>query len=635
MKQYIKSLLLVAVAACAAACGMDSLSTPQKPIDESKGYLQLGSVLLNGDTENAVVGAEPATSRATSEADGGFYIEVLDKTTGAAAWSGDYAEVKGRTIGLEPGTYVVYAYQTRAKVPAVGAAVDAPYYAGQSDVLEIVSKQTRSTTITCRQANILTTVELSADLKAVFKPYEAGSEKRLKTEVKVGIESLTNAYTYEAESTHEQPLVYFTDVAGPNAQSGNTMTITLSGEYYTGDPVDVLEGRADETKWKEVKMVKTVTNVRAAQWRKISIDIDHNTTGDVKFEFVIESYIYDEEIVVDVVTLYEEINLEESIPDEEEENPAAPDVTINGQEELTFNLNSSLYDADAEMWTSTLKVNVTPKDGTTVAGIYAVFASTNSSLLAAMEQKGFAEGRIDLFPANAAQEYATVSAEGTTITLKASGMDALYKYAGTHTVSVYTLDSQNRMKHTDLTIVVSSEAVAGPSIVWYVNGAPATTLLSDGSETAHASITSVGLTGLSVQIISDILTPEELGGLGLATEMDLFNPATAVMETRLRAFRFLPVDTTAFPEGTKQEDMAAGDDKYRLFDPATGERKAGVESPLKGQTSVTFTVTDFLPLLAALENIDNAQYKSTNSFVLTASDEEGTTTSSMTINVKR
>lgn len=625
MKQYIKSLFLVAIAAAVTACGMDKLSTPEHETDSEKGYLQIGSLLVNGDTENTIISPEKNISRAASEADGSFFIEVIHKTTGAAAWSGNYAELKGQTIGLEPGTYVVYAYQTQAKTPAMGVAANAPYYAGQSEDIEIVTKQTASTTVTCRLANILTTVELSADLKAVFKPYEATSEKRLKTNVKVGSDAVTNEYDFEASSTHEAPLVYFADVVGPNNASGNTMTIALSGDYYTGDPIDVIEGRADESKWKEVRMVKTVTNVRAAQWRKISIDIDHNTTGDVKFEFVIESYAFDEEIVVDVVTLYESLNIEESIPDDEEENPAAPDVTINGQEGLNFAINESIYDADAEMWTSTLKLNITPKDGSSVASIYAVFTSTNASLLSAMAEKGFAEGRIDLFPTNAASDYATTAADGTTITLKAAGMDALYKYSGTHTASVYTIDSQNRMKHTDVIITVSAGSTGnGPTVVWMKNGVDVIdqwhSLTSFENYDAAIDITSeTGVTGMYVDINAEKLTPEELANFGLAQHMNLLEPESAQMESGLRSLGFLPTES-----GDRADAFA--DDNYRIYYPdaedgTPGARKEGKVSPLYMQKALTFKITEFTGMLWALYGGE----KGDAIFTLTVEDAGGKT----------
>ncbi len=625
MKQYIKSLFLVAIAAAVTACGMDKLSTPEHETDSEKGYLQIGSLLVNGDTENTIISPEKNISRATSEADGSFYIEVIHKMTGAAAWSGNYTELKGQTIGLEPGTYVVYAYQSQAKTPATGVAANAPYYAGQSEDIEVVTKQTTSTTVTCRLANILTTVELSADLKAVFKPYEATSEKRLKTNVKVGSASVTNEYDFEANSTHEAPLVYFADVVGPNNASGNTMTIALSGDYYTGDPIDVIEGRADESKWKEVRMVKTVTNVRAAQWRKISIDIDHNTTGDVKFEFVIESYAFDEEIVVDVVTLYESLNIEESIPDDEEENPAAPDVTINGQEGLNFAINESIYDADAEMWTSTLKLNIMPKDGSSVASIYTVFTSTNASLLSAMAEKGFAEGRIDLFPTNAATDYATTAADGTTITLKAAGMDALYKYSGTHTASVYTIDSQNRMKHTDVIITVSAGSTGnGPTVVWMKNGVDVIdqwhSLTSFENYDAAIDITSeTGVTGMYVDINAEKLTPEELANFGLAQHMNLLEPESAQMESGLRSLGFLPTES-----GDRADAFA--DDNYRIYYPdaddgTPGTRKEGKVSPLYMQKALTFKITEFTGMLWALYGGE----KGDAIFTLTVEDAGGKT----------
>ncbi|MBQ7297622.1 MAG: DUF4493 domain-containing protein [Alistipes sp.] len=638
MKQYLKSLLLVAVAACAAACSMDKLSTTPEGGDAEKGYLQIGGVVVNADTENTEIGGG---GRAVSEADGNYYLEVIDKTTGGAVWSGTYASLREngavKNIGLEPGTYVVYAYQSADKRPAAGVAADAPYYAGHSEDVTIITKQTQSVSVTCRLANILTTVELSADLKAVFKPYDSTSEMRLMTNVEVGTASLKNEYTFEAASTHTSPLVYFRDEAGVNNSAGNTMSIVLSGDYYTGDPVDAIEGRPDETLWKHVKMAKTITNVRAAQWRKISIDIDHNTTGTAQFTFTIESYLYDDEITVDVVTLYADLTIEEAIPDDDVDDPAAPSVTINGQTDLNYQINGSMFDETQNIWTKWLSLNIAPNDGTSVQEIYAVFASTNTTLLPAMEAKGFTEGRVALFPTNAATDYATVSADGKTVTLLQNGMSTLYKYAGTHTVSVYTVDSENRKKHTDIIITVTGGAVVGPTITWTANGVPASTLLIEsGSETADATVTSsTGLTGLSVKIISDVLTPEELGNFNLAPEMDLFNPATAIMETRLRAFGFLPIDTEAFDPSLAKEAMAAGDDKYRLFDPATGLRKDGVESPLKGSQEVKFSVTEFLSLLAALDNVDNTQYKSTNLFELTASDESGTNTAPMTINVKR
>lgn len=647
MKQTMKILLLMAVALLATACEMDKLN-PSNPEENSElGYLMIGQVSTNADTEvGELNGSTDAASRAVTTAPDSYYLEIVNSTTRATVWSGTIAQLNAYTegLGVEPGKYKVYAYQTSAKAPAQGAAVDAPYYSGVSQEIEVVKKQTSTFRVTCRLANIKTSVELSADLKTMFDTTATAAEP-LQVDVKVGTASLTNNYIYPYTATHDAgPYAYFADVAGPDAQAGNTLTFTLTGMYYTGDPVDAMNGSIDPSKWKAVKMQKSLTGVKAAQWRKISIDIDHNTTGDVQFIITIQSLIYDEEIVVDLTTLYADeselgLEKEEAIPDEDEQNPAAPDATIDGQSDLNFAINSSIYDADAQSWTKYLKVNITPKDGTTVKQLYAVFSSDNAALLTSMATKGFAEGRVDLFPTNAASTYANVAADGTKVTLNATGMDALYRYAGTHTVKLFTVDSQNRMKATELVITVTSSAapVVGPVIEWLANGVPASTLLvQSGTETASANLSSTtGLTGLSVTIDSDVLTAEELGNFSLAAEMDLFNPASATMETRLRAFGFLPIDKTAFAAGMPMEQMAAGDDQYRLFDPATGERKAGAVSPLKGMQSLSFNISEFLSLLSALDNVENAQYKSTNRFIISASDESGSNSASMTINVAR
>lgn len=649
MKQMIKSLLLLAAAVMTTACEMDKLSTPTNNEEQELGYLRIGQVTTNADTEDSELnGGGMAASRAVTTAPNSYYLEIVNVATKETVWTGTIQELnnlENAQVGVEPGKYVVYAYQDSNKMPASGAAVDGTYYAGYSEEVEVKTKQTSQFKVTCKLANILATVELSADLKTMFKKDDAASP--LQTVVKVGAGEESNAYTYAYTSTHEAPKVYFKDVAGPDAVSGNTLTFTLTGNYYTGDPVDVMNGtNIDDTKWKEVKMEKSLTNVRAAQWRKVSIDIDHNTTGDVQFVINIESLIYDEEIEVDLTTLYADatelgLDKEEGIPDEDEEDPAAPDVTIDGQTDLSFAINSSIYDADAQNWTKHLKVNITPKDGTTVKQVYAEITSEDASLISGLAPILNKDGRIEFFPnKDAVSTYANVADDGTKVTLNANGMDALYRHNGTHTVKVYTVDSDNRMKTTELTITVTSDAapVVGPQVVWSGDNGPMNTVtITTGTETVMVDVTSeTGLTGLSVSIDSDILTPSELGVLGLAQTMDLFNPTDATMESMLRELGFLPINTTEFEDGMSTQEMANGYDSYRIFypadykDPDTGEtsslagQRTNNTSPLLGSKTQHFDITSFMGMLRALGN-------STSTFTLTATDESGTNNGKMTI----
>ena len=92
-------------------------------------------------------------------------------------------------------------------------------------------------------------------------------------------------------------------------------------------------------------------------------------------------------------------------------------------------------------------------------------------------------------------------------------------------------------------------------------------------------------------ITSDVLDKGTLEGLGLAQTMDLFNPKDAEMENILRNLGFLPK-----AEGKEGTD----DDEYRMFDPQTGERKPGKQCPYKDMTELTFSITEFMPLLSML-----------------------------------
>ncbi len=617
MKRYIKNLLLIAAAMLTTACGMDKLQTPDDKEQTEVGYLRIGQISTNADTETGELngGQNPSTSRAETTptaAPDTYYLEIVNVASTATVWSGTIAELKAKTdaqVGVEPGNYVVYAYQDAAKAPAAGAAENKPYYAGKSQTVSVVKKQSTTFSVTCKLANILTTVELSADLKAMFKT-DAGTNPMLQTDVKVGTSSLMNNYVFSYTSTHDAPKIYFADVAGPDAQAGNTLTFTLTGLYYTGDPVHVLDPDAaaniDPALWKEVKMEKSLTGVKAAQWRKISIDIDHNTTGDVQFVIDIESFTYDEEIVVDLMTLYanadELFGEEESIPDEDEQNPDAPDVTIDGQSDLNFAINSLIYDAELNKWMANLIVNVTPKEGSTVEQVYAVFESDNASLLTNMATKGFAEGRVALFPTNAATAYANVKADGTKISVLDSGMDALYRYNGTHTVKVFTIDSEKRMKSTEIVITVSSSGVAanGPTAVWMIDGVD----VLDQKHTLDATtvntlkcvinITSVtGLTRFEVDIESDVLDDEALGDVGLGSHIDMVSPGS--MLTNLKLLGLMP---------------------------------NGMDS-VGGATSVDFTITDFFSALFSLY-----QGKAGDCvFTLTLADSTGTTEKSLQLYV--
>ncbi|MBR2398751.1 MAG: DUF4493 domain-containing protein, partial [Alistipes sp.] len=474
----------------------------------------------------------------------------------------------------------------------------------------------------------------------------------LMTNVTLSSGDITPIYhTFERETTHDQP-IYFRDLSEAN-DAGNTMTIALTGMYYTGDRVDVINGSPDNTKWKEVKMVKTITGVKAAQWRKISIGIDYNTSGNAEITVTVQSYTYDQEITVDVATLYSTltaITQEEEIPDDDVNDPLAPQVKLDGQNTMTFNINSSIYDADAGAWTKYLKANVEPQGESSIEELYVVYrASTNSDLLNKMKDKGFVDGRINLFPTKTtgADTYMNVAADGKTVAMRPAGMDALNKYEGTHTFRLYTKSDDGHLGFGDITIVVNPNGAGGsgngPTVVWLANGVEADKLTVTGKEEVETATVTVtiasdsGIDGLEVSIVSDKLDAKQLASVGLANEMNIFEPQNAKMETNLRSLGFLPIfgynpeDDDA--DKSLRTSMAAQDDENRVWfvnpDDEGNDVKTGNTSPLKGKKEITFTISEFIPLLALLG-------ESESTFTITATDNNGgVSTSDMIITIKK
>ena len=644
------------------ACSLDNLPEEKPEEVDELGYLQMGDVVVTGDIENMGdngdletesnaprTRAQVNTNNLPQAADS-YYVEIVNVANNTVVWHGTYAEAKSTTkysstagrIGLEPGHYVVYAYQTENKEPQSGV-TSAPYYTGKSNEIEILTSSKQhddipTAVVICSMANVKVTIEHSADLKMLFRskgsnsiavnPTE-GKELETKVDMTAAQNTATASNTFAWNSTHENP-VYFTDIAGPN--SANTLKLQLEGYYYAGKPTDVYDadykgedvaGGRNNANWKHVTMTHTISNVKAAQWRKISIDIDNNTTGNVKFIFKIESYTYDEEIEVKMMEVFTNLNMEESMPDDEISDPLAPAVKIVGNAENSYNyaIDASKFNANASQsgniaWTKYFEADITPQEGTTVESVYAVLKYTSDEKLReAMVARGYTNSRIDLYPENKATTYANITSSGSKmiLTLTAAGMNAFYKYPGEHTIRLYTVDSEQRVGFVDILLTVTQGGVStgnGPTVVWIKDNKDVIddthTLDSTNPYSAIITVTSeTGLTGLTVSMsdtsgaLNDTLLASP--GVDLATNMDLFKPVDVNMENALIKLGLLPAGESIFDETT--------------------------DSPLKGMTKYDFDITNFTPLLYTLISTSQSTVEDKiATFTITVSDAGGSTT---------
>lgn len=700
VRRYIERLLPVVAALALVSCNLDELDEVKKPIDPNGrvGSLVIESLVINTDNENLDRGSNSATRaegdnkfrvpnpNGAEEDTANYWIEVLDADGEVVDINGDDAgtgmtvedinkleteitlpdgsEMKIKGAVLPPGMYTVWAYKDSTKgkniqnVTPEGATEDSTvaYYIGHQEV-EVLSTEdlegdAKSTPvdITCKLAQTLVTVEMSADMEEWFDVtnyYGVEGGTQLQTTVTIAPETPEEnekySHTFPYDTNHGVkdadgnvvkggPFVYFKDHAGPNSQEGNTMVFKMEGVYLniSADDKDAawddLKANEQSTYYENliyVSMEREYTNVKAAQWRRISIDIDHDTEGDVRFEVTINSYVFDEEVEVDVQTMFFSMNeyQEEAVPDID---PLAPSVKFNIPDGADAVIAEDLYNTGMTKWDANLEMKVTPSNGASITQVYADISSDNADLMAALAAAGYTDGRVTFYQNSTRAEettnksYFVVNSDNPssniTVTLSDVGMRAMQDdYAGTHSVRVWTKDSEDRMKYTDLTIEsgrtsggnIGSASGSGsgsgggviddnlPTIVWVENDIDAEHELTTEGIACTIVATSTaegGFTKFEVDIISDVLDAEELKDVGLGSHIDLITPGD--MKEPLRSLGFLPNDIESW----------------------------------EGSRNAEFTITAFMSILGG--------FQGSHVFQLTVGDANGTTVKSVKLKVK-
>lgn len=566
--------LALAAVLCATGCKREKIDFGGDDVSsQGVGYLALTDMSVNVNSD-----AEEVETRTLVLAPENYIVTVINSSTSETAYESTYGEIadaekEGKYIELAPGSYRIEAKSPNAVSIAL-MAWDAPAYAGSVSATVIKNQTTTAPAIECKLANIKTTVSLDENLKALF--LNDGTND-LRTDVSLG----ENTMRFVRDETRA---AYFRAV-----EAENTLTVVLTGSYNTGSD--------SNPSYKPVSMTKTISGVTAGQWRKISISVQHSDQGNVTFVIDVETWMYDEKIDVDVMSANYTFG-EEEIPDEGKSDPDAPVVTLNNDKDITavYQISASDFD-DEDSCSNRIDLIVTPQGGTTLSSVSATFDSDNSALLSALASAGYDDYTVDLLAMGA---YITISDYGSSgakrFYVLSKGMKHLFDYAGTHTVKITATDSQNRTSYTTMTIksVKSSSSEGGPTIVWVDHDIdvryPTSELGGEGSVVIKVH-SDTGITAFQVDILGDVLTESDLASLGLASSMDLINPATEEMNDFLVQLQFPTKDN------------------------------------VEGKNDVEFDISQFMSMLAGLGKSGNCDFR------LTVSDSEGTTAKAIQLNV--
>lgn len=484
MKSVVKMMGVALTAILAlGACNKDKVSyiDPSDSTQDNVGYLVVGGMEASvlEDTENI---SSPASTRAEGVDINSFDV-VITNEAGDTMESFKYGERPQEPIALEGGVYTI----AMSSATMVGAAWESPVYAGQKEVVITRKQTTEVKDLVCKLANIKVTVAYSADLADQLDgDYTA-----------MTVELADSGLEYAFSETRAG---YFT----PEAES-NTLKLTFKCRYK------------GETK--DITMTNEIKGVKAAQWRKINVVVQHAADGTATIGIVCDTWTYDEEITFDTsVSLMEEV-----IPDDTD----APVIVWEGHDLAEpFELTDDMFDAEGN-FTSSINLDITAKAA--IKSLVVKVSSDNADFTKAYSEIMALEE--DLCAPTASNTilkmmgYPTDAKDATATRIKfALQAELLKSYEGTHSYEITATD----VNGAHVTVILSIKygqgvASVAPSIVWkgydidqqqtYVAG-----MTCDLTVTAPHAIAD-----LRVKIISATLTAEELAGVGLTDEFSLVN----------------------------------------------------------------------------------------------------------------
>lgn len=527
---------------------------------ETVGYVDLNGlspqVLLDAEINQTPAQTTAAQTRAVTEATPDYLVRIYNSSD-ECVLDTTYGDMQSQfndgpeqnLLALPVGTYRLEVHsQEPSSVPNVEW--EAPTYGTTYDFAVLRSHTSDSPLtiadkVVCKLSNIKVTVSISADLAELL-----GDDTKSTVTLGSAVEEFTKS---------ESRAAYFR----PQNSDGDTLEFKLTGTK-DGKPAE---------------LSKTITGVKAGQWRKIMLSIVYAETGDIKIVVTVDSFVQDSEIT---------INSTESLWEPElDEGTDRPTLTWPGHDlAQPVALDESMYDPSGTFNGTAPALTLSAADGiqTLLLGITSDNAAFRTEII---EAAGLTNvdlcGTISrLHPFYGLQ--VTAGATEATIDLE-SIMYLFFGYEGSHTLTFNMTDNKGRNAVATLQFNYGKgTAEEDPSIVCrqFDIDQPHTT--QTGDEIDVDIKTASGIQAFVVSIISETLNEEVLAAVGLRPTFDLCNI------TDPEELAALTSDDIGFP----------------------------VNDDVKGQTSMTFSVTKFTGMLSA--------FPGTHQFKLAVTNAEGSTT---------
>lgn len=238
-----------------------------------------------------------ATTRTTDATDD-YRVKIVRADGTDTPFEGSYAELKASLeatpMELPTGSYnLVVCSHREEEIPA--AEWESPVYGTTYPFTITKGSTTTINEIVCTLQNIKVTLLCSADLA-----------DQLTAETKATISLGAASMEFGKERWDGRQAAFFLPADGEN-----NLDFLLTGSFTDGG---------------EVKFSKTITGVKAGQWRKIELVIVYASQGEIKFDISVDNFVLDNTVTINGTDgLWEEI-LEEGGGEEGE----APTIVMQG-----------------------------------------------------------------------------------------------------------------------------------------------------------------------------------------------------------------------------------------------------------------------------------------------------------------
>lgn len=212
----------------------------------------------------------------------GNYTIIIRNSEGDVAKTTTYTAVKadGGTVSLPAGSYTLEARSSEDEVPA--AAFEQPVYGAGTDFVIVAGETTEIGTLTCTLLQCKVTVSYD---DAFLATVTGNGKATVTVDPSAPLEYLL---TYANGSvSYDQSAGYFAVNNGENT----TMSVVFSGS---------IGGKSQ-------KMTATLVNIEPRQWRQVKFIKKVDTQGNATFAIVINGYVDDEELTVDLAAAAEDV----------------------------------------------------------------------------------------------------------------------------------------------------------------------------------------------------------------------------------------------------------------------------------------------------------------------------------------